>query len=84
MEHDLSHQGAKIPYEMNEKASSDNTRRRSSAVNPEVIAGEIYDENYGGTQRGLKSRHAQMIALGGKTMPLAPATATATAKERLD
>jgi len=40
-------------------------RRRSSAVDPTVIAGEIFDERYESTQRGLKSRHAQMIALGG-------------------
>jgi yeast amino acid transporter len=31
-------------------------RRRSSAVNPEVLAGEIFDERYEKTQRGLKSR----------------------------
>jgi amino acid transporter len=32
------------------------SRRRSSAVNPEVLAGEIFDERYETTQRGLKSR----------------------------
>ncbi|KAF2740336.1 histidine permease [Polyplosphaeria fusca] len=41
------------------------SRRRSSAVNPEILAGEIFDERYDRTHRGLKSRHAQMIALGG-------------------
>ncbi|KAL6709628.1 hypothetical protein ACN47E_001056 [Coniothyrium glycines] len=41
------------------------SRRKSSAVDPEILAGEIFDERYETTQRGLKSRHAQMIALGG-------------------
>ncbi|EME85115.1 uncharacterized protein MYCFIDRAFT_60039 [Pseudocercospora fijiensis CIRAD86] len=40
-------------------------RRRSSVINPEVLTGEIFDDRYESTQRGLKSRHAQMIALGG-------------------
>lgn len=40
-------------------------RRKSSVVNPDVLNGEIYDTRYETTQRGLKSRHAQMIALGG-------------------
>ena len=40
-------------------------RRKSSVVNPEVLTGEIYDERFDSTKRGLKSRHAQMIALGG-------------------
>jgi amino acid transporter len=30
-----------------------------------LVAGDVFDESYGTTQRGLKSRHAQMIALGG-------------------
>ncbi|ORY16311.1 amino acid permease/ SLC12A domain-containing protein [Clohesyomyces aquaticus] len=52
--------GEKAPY--HEEAG----RRRSSIpVNPEVLAGEIFDERYEKTHRGLKSRHAQMIALGG-------------------
>lgn len=41
------------------------TRRKSSVVNPEVLTGEIFDQRYESTQRGLKSRHCQMIALGG-------------------
>lgn len=65
MEHISSHDQGKTPYALNEKTSNDITRRKSSAVNAEVLAGEMYDERYGGTQRGLKSRHAQMIALGG-------------------
>ena len=40
-------------------------RRRSSTVNAEVLEADIFDERYEKTQRGLKSRHAQMIALGG-------------------
>jgi len=40
-------------------------RRKSSVVNPDIIKGQIYDERYDKTQRGLKSRHCQMIALGG-------------------
>jgi amino acid transporter len=34
-----------------------NSRRKSSAVDPEVLAGEIFDERYETTQRGLKSRY---------------------------
>lgn len=40
-------------------------RRRSSVVDAELLTGEIYDERFESTKRGLKSRHAQMIALGG-------------------
>jgi len=36
-------------------------RRKSSIVNAEVLTGEIFDERYERTQRGLKSRHAQMV-----------------------
>jgi amino acid transporter len=32
------------------------SRRKSSAVDPAIIAGEIFDERYETTQRGLKSR----------------------------
>jgi amino acid transporter len=32
------------------------TRRRSSAVTPEVLQGELFDHRYETTQRGLKSR----------------------------
>ncbi|PSN65550.1 histidine permease [Corynespora cassiicola Philippines] len=51
--------------EIGYEAKQSTSRRRSSAVNPEVLAGEIFDDRYERTQRGLKSRHAQMIALGG-------------------
>jgi amino acid transporter len=34
------------------------SRRKSSAVNPEILAAEIFDERYETTQRGLKSRYA--------------------------
>jgi yeast amino acid transporter len=40
-------------------------QHRGSVVSAHVIEGEIFDERYEQTQRGLKSRHAQMIALGG-------------------
>lgn len=43
----------------------DTKGRRSSVVNQDVLVGEVYDERYDSTHRGLKSRHAQMIALGG-------------------
>jgi hypothetical protein len=33
------------------------SRRKSSAVNPEILAGEIFDERYETTKRGLKSRY---------------------------
>lgn len=37
-----------------------NTSRAES-----IVAATLHDERYDTTQRGLKSRHAQMIALGG-------------------
>jgi amino acid transporter len=33
------------------------SRRKSSAINPEILAGEIFDERYETTKRGLKSRY---------------------------
>ena len=33
------------------------SRRKSSAVDPEVLRGEIFDERYETTKRGLKSRY---------------------------
>lgn len=38
---------------------------RRTSVAESVMAGDLLDERYNITQRGLKSRHAQMIALGG-------------------
>lgn len=38
--------------------------KRPSVVE-EALVGELYDARYQTTKRGLKSRHAQMIALGG-------------------
>jgi len=63
----ISDTGVKPTYDMSgeEKPSLSQSRSKTSAT-AEVLAGEMYDERYGGTQRGLKSRHAQMIALGGK------------------
>jgi amino acid permease len=47
---------------------SDHRRRsltgRKSSVAESIIAADLLDERYATTQRGLKSRHAQMIALG--------------------
>jgi amino acid permease len=38
---------------------------RQSSVAESVVAAQLLDDRYNITQRGLKSRHAQMIALGG-------------------
>lgn len=38
---------------------------RKASVAESIIAADLLDERYATTQRGLKSRHAQMIALGG-------------------
>lgn len=43
----------------------DEKHRRASVVDEEVLSGDLYDVRYETTKRGLKSRHAQMIALGG-------------------
>ena len=40
------------------------TGRKSSVVKT-IVAADLLDDRYATTQRGLKSRHAQMIALGG-------------------
>ncbi|KAF2842993.1 histidine permease [Patellaria atrata CBS 101060] len=55
-------------YDADRKASTAShgaTRRKRSAVTPELLSGELFDSRYETTHRGLKSRHAQMIALGG-------------------
>jgi amino acid transporter len=44
------------------------SEKRHSDVEPgitQIVAGGLLDERYEITHRGLKSRHAQMIALGG-------------------
>lgn len=41
------------------------TQRASSVVDADILNGELYDNRFESTKRGLKSRHAQMIALGG-------------------
>ncbi|KAL0257895.1 hypothetical protein SLS55_007063 [Diplodia seriata] len=41
------------------------SHRRGSGLATEVLAGEVFEGHAPSTQRGLKSRHAQMIALGG-------------------
>ena len=38
---------------------------RKSSVAESIVAADLLDERFATTQRGLKSRHAQMIALGG-------------------
>ncbi|KAG9658350.1 histidine permease, partial [Aureobasidium melanogenum] len=50
----------KVPYEMGQEKGVPIYQTTSGPV-----AGDVFDESYGTTQRGLKSRHAQMIALGG-------------------
>lgn len=57
--------GGASPPRYNDYKSDSPDRRKSSAINPDVLAGNIFDERFETTQRGLKSRHAQMIALGG-------------------
>lgn len=41
------------------------SRARQASMSESVIAADLLDERYLKTQRGLKSRHAQMIAFGG-------------------
>jgi hypothetical protein len=50
----------KTPYEIDHEKGDPIYQTTSGPV-----AGDVFDESYGTTQRGLKSRHAQMIALGG-------------------
>lgn len=50
----------KMPYEIDQEKGSPIYQTTSGPV-----VGDVFDESYGTTQRGLKSRHAQMIALGG-------------------
>jgi len=61
--------GHDIAEKMTDEKGEPYARRRSSIVDADVIAGDIYDTRYESTKRGLKSRHAQMIALG-KHIPL--------------
>ena len=39
------------------------SRRKSSAVDPEILRGEIFDERYETTKRGLKSRYVHINSL---------------------
>jgi amino acid transporter len=50
------------------------SRRKSSTVNPEVLAGEIFDERYETTKRGLKSRYtpSHSLSLTSLTLPAMP------------
>jgi amino acid permease len=56
--------GHEIAEEFIDEKGEAYVRRRSSVVNADVLTGQIYDTDYESTKRGLKSRHAQMIALG--------------------
>lgn len=50
------------------KAPYDNDNEKDAAIyqtSSGPVQGDVFDESYGTTHRGLKSRHAQMIALGG-------------------
>jgi amino acid permease len=38
---------------------------RKSSIAASIVAADLLDQRFATTQRGLKSRHAQMIALGG-------------------
>ena len=51
-------------YETGRKLSTGFAARHES-VSAQIIAADLLDDRYAPTQRGLKSRHAQMIALGG-------------------
>jgi amino acid permease len=42
-----------------------NVAGRKTSVAGSIVAAELLDDRYAITKRGLKSRHAQMIALGG-------------------
>ena len=54
-QYDVAHDGEKGTYDAGAERHSA-SRRRSSIVAGEVLAGEIFDERYERTQRGLKSR----------------------------
>jgi amino acid transporter len=43
-------------YAVGDVRRASKSRRKSSAVNPEILRGEIFDERYETTKRGLKSR----------------------------
>ncbi|KAF2224111.1 histidine permease [Elsinoe ampelina] len=58
------HRAAEICAEK-KGAGANTAERKGSLVNPDVLTGDLYDDRYNSTQRGLKSRHCQMIALGG-------------------
>jgi len=62
---EYNEKGFEIPAKQTASNEAEKGCRKSSVVNPEILTGEIYDTRYESTKRGLKSRHAQMIALGG-------------------
>ena len=54
-----------VPPTYPHRVSTSSQGRKGSVVDAEILQHGIFDERYEKTQRGLKSRHAQMIALGG-------------------
>ena len=61
-----SEKGASYSGEPEKKYSSSPDKKASSTGDIEtIVAADLVDDRFLQTQRGLKSRHAQMIALGG-------------------
>ncbi|KAF7505648.1 hypothetical protein GJ744_000583 [Endocarpon pusillum] len=61
-----SEKGGSFSADPGKKYSISRDRRASSKGNIEtIVAADLLDDRFQQTQRGLKSRHAQMIALGG-------------------
>ncbi|KAF2090789.1 histidine permease [Saccharata proteae CBS 121410] len=57
--------GVETGWPLDSKANSASDGGKDSANAPEITTGEIFEAPRETTERGLKSRHAQMIALGG-------------------
>ena len=61
-----SEKGGSFSADPEKKYSMSRDRRASSKGNIDsIVAADLLDDRFQQTQRGLKSRHAQMIALGG-------------------
>lgn len=54
-----AYDAGKVDYEVGEVGHAN--RRKSSAVQPEILAGQIFDERFETTQRGLKSRYVHTV-----------------------
>jgi amino acid transporter len=61
----LSREQSQLPAPFESKDEKDDHAIGIYQTQSGPTHGEVFDESYGTTQRGLKSRHAQMIALGG-------------------